>query len=249
MSFYAYGTLKFGVNVEGAQLDADPRSELVTGPGPGVVFGPQVRGCLRTLTGGAVSAMAALNFNAYLAPSYGVQVTTGAVSSTGLEELLTGAGPGPTFWPRVRGWTFNGQVASIPTLDFMAFAQSGYGVRVRGGDMDGDGTAEIVCAPGPGPNHVTDFVGFRFTGSQTVPLANFSVPPFSSFYGGRMTVADYDADQLANLVAAPGPDPAATSAMRSFTYTPSGLVTDPTQLVAFPGDRYGVQPGQGRFHP
>ena len=43
VSFFAYGTLRFGVGVSGAALDADAYDEIVSGAGPGAVFGPHIR--------------------------------------------------------------------------------------------------------------------------------------------------------------------------------------------------------------
>ena len=44
VSFLAYATPRWGVNVAAADLDGDGVDEILTGAGPGAVFGPHVRG-------------------------------------------------------------------------------------------------------------------------------------------------------------------------------------------------------------
>jgi len=44
LSFYSYGTLRYGVEIRAADVDADGYAELLIGPGPSVVFSSQLRG-------------------------------------------------------------------------------------------------------------------------------------------------------------------------------------------------------------
>ena len=71
------------------------------------------------------------------APAASSQVPTPAI--------VTGAGAGGG--SHVRGWTAT--AARLPEPDFMAYSTAAGGVRVASGDVDGDGTPEIVTGPGP----------------------------------------------------------------------------------------------------
>jgi hypothetical protein len=42
--FNAYGPQRYGVNVTCGEINGDHNDEIVTGAGPGAVFGPHVRG-------------------------------------------------------------------------------------------------------------------------------------------------------------------------------------------------------------
>jgi len=43
VSFYAYGTLRYGVRPAGGGIDGDSFDEFLTAPGEGVIFGPHIR--------------------------------------------------------------------------------------------------------------------------------------------------------------------------------------------------------------
>jgi hypothetical protein len=119
LSFLAYGTHKYGVNVTAGNLDADAREEIITGAGPGAVFGPHVRGW--NYSGSAVSPMPGVSFLAYGTHKWGVNVAAGDIDGDGYDEIVTGAGPGAVFGPHVRGWNVDGGAATaIPAVSFMA---------------------------------------------------------------------------------------------------------------------------------
>lgn len=82
----------------------------------------------------------------------GVYVAMGDVNGDGKDEIVTGTGDGGG--PHVRVFNRIGAV----THSFFAFdSASRHGVRVAAADMDGDGIAEIVAAPGPGMSDVRIF--------------------------------------------------------------------------------------------
>jgi hypothetical protein len=66
VSYYAYGTLRFGVNVASGDSDGDGYDELITGAGPGAVFGPHVRGF--DYDGASVRPQPGVSFYAYGTP-------------------------------------------------------------------------------------------------------------------------------------------------------------------------------------
>ncbi|MFN7971450.1 MAG: kelch repeat-containing protein [Acidobacteriota bacterium] len=231
VSFFAYGTLRYGANVTGARADGDGYAEIVTGAGYGPPFGPHVRGF--DYDGTTLRPISAVSFFAYGTLRYGANVAGGDVDVDAFDELLTGPGPGPTFGPQVRGFDYDGfQIAPIAGLSFMAFATSAFGARVASGDVEGDGPSEIVAATGPGiPPSVA---GFSFDGTGVAPLPGFTTT------GGGMDLADIDADGDEDLIAGDGVDPAATSALRLFTYDGTQLAPA-LSFTPFPGSTgYGA---------
>ncbi|MFN7971754.1 MAG: putative Ig domain-containing protein [Acidobacteriota bacterium] len=106
INYYAYGTLRYGVNLSGIAIDGDAFDEILTGPGPGTVFGPHVRGW--NCDGISVAAMSRVSFFAYGTLKFGVNVGSGNIEPGNAQEMLTGAGPGPTFSATVRAFAFDG---------------------------------------------------------------------------------------------------------------------------------------------
>src|SRR5258705_6524827 len=94
ISYFAYGPVKYGVNGASGSVDADGFDELVTGPGPGAAFGPQVRGF--NFDNVAIASIAKINFNAFSTTQFGANVAAGDVDADGFDEILTAQGPGGT---------------------------------------------------------------------------------------------------------------------------------------------------------
>ncbi len=149
-SFMAYGTLRWGVNVACGDLNGDGRDEIVTGAGPGEIFGPHVRAW--RYSSGTVSPIQSISFMAYGTDQYGVKVACGDIDGDGIDEIVTGPGPGVRFGSHVRGWNYDGQsLEPIGAISFLAFPgpQGTGGVVVACGDIDNDGNDEILTTPGP----------------------------------------------------------------------------------------------------
>jgi hypothetical protein len=169
ISFIAYGTRKWGVNVAGGDVDDDGYSEIITGPGPGNVFGPHVRGW--NFDGGTLTAMQDISYFAYGTRKWGSNVATADVDGDGFDEILTGPGPGPDFGPHVRGWNYDGVlITSINNISYFAYGTGKWGVNVNGGDFDGDGYGEIVTGPGPSDLFAPDVKSWNYDNTQIVQL-------------------------------------------------------------------------------
>ena len=179
VSYFAYPVPQWGVNVACGDLDGDGFDEIVTGPGPGAVYGPHVRGW--NIDGGTAVPLPGVSFLAYNTRSMGVVVACGDVDGDGIDEIVTGPGPGASFGALVRGWDIDGSSASLPGINFFAWppAEYGYGVRIAvDTDMDGDGRSEIVAGPGPDPSAGTPLRVFSFDGSTiSLRLSNEAYPP------------------------------------------------------------------------
>ncbi len=126
----AYGADKYGVNVACGDLTLDSNTEVLTGPGPGEIYGPQVRGFLEDGT-----PIPEISFLAYGTLKFGVNVACGDVDGDGIDEVLTGPGPREDYAPRVRAFNCDGGAATpVPGVDFLAYNPGlfSHGVKVAG---------------------------------------------------------------------------------------------------------------------
>ena len=246
VNFYAYSTLKFGVDVGGGDIDGDTHAEILTGAGPGAVFGPHVRGF--NFDGVALSVIAKVNYFAYGTLKYGVNVAPANLDADPLLEIATGPGPGAVFVPQVRGFNYDATaLTSMGAVNFVAFSTLRYGAQVCGGDLDGDGEGELVAAPGAGPStsYPGRFRGFDVTGGVQ-QLPGFDVVISTTSYGGRPGAGDVAAGAADELLAGAGPDPVATSQLGGYLYSGAGL-SPVGGFEAFPGEVYGVEPAAGDY--
>jgi len=257
LSFMAYGTHKWGVNVAAGDIDNEWGEEIITGPGPGAVFGPHVRAFH---DGGGTGAfpVEGVNFMAYGTHKWGVNVAAGDIDGDGWAEIVTGAGPGAVFGPHVRGWNyiFNGnpkRVDPIPGVSFMAYGTNKFGVEVTCGDVDGDGIDEIVTGPGPGAIFSAHVRGWNCDGGQVTPipgLSFFAWPPGEARYGAEVFAkADLNDDGRADIVVGGGPDPNLGSPVRVFEYD-GQQATLWFSFEAYPeGWTHGTKVAAGRLLP
>ena len=222
LSFLAYGTHKFGVNVTTGDFDGDSIGEIITGPGPGAVFGPHVRGW--NFDGGwSVTPIPGVSYFAYGAPKYGVNVCCGDIDGDGYDEIVTGAGPGAVYGPHVRGWNVDGGAATaIPAVSFLAYGTHKWGVNVSCGDVDGDGIDEIVTAPGPSGLFGAHIRGWNLDGGAPTPLPGFSFfawNPSEALFGARVFAStDLDDDGWDELLTGAGPDPDVGTPVKAWNY-------------------------------
>jgi len=143
--FFAYDVnFTGGVRVAAVDINGDGKAEVVTAPGPG--GGPHLRVFRINPTGGASEID---GFMAY-APevTIGINITGGDINGDGIEEVITGPGPGGG--PHVRAWNISSG-NSREVMGFMAY-DPGFlgGVHVAAADLDGDGISEIATGAGAG---------------------------------------------------------------------------------------------------
>ncbi|HSW37307.1 MAG TPA: peptidoglycan DD-metalloendopeptidase family protein [Candidatus Saccharimonadales bacterium] len=136
--FLAYNPDMFsGVDVAAGDLNGDGINEIITAPGPGA--GPDIK--VFKLDGTLMSEFFAYDdgFRG------GVHVAAGDVDGDGIDEIITGAGPGGG--PHVKAFKLNGTVVS----SFFAYEESFRGgVDVASADVTGSSADEIMTGAGPG---------------------------------------------------------------------------------------------------
>ncbi len=224
-SFLAYGTNRWGVNVACGDIDGDGFDEVLTGAGPGDVFGPHVRGWNRDMTS-TVQPLAGVSFLAYGTNKYGVNVSCGDIDGDGFDEIVTGPGPGAVFGPHVRGWDYDGSGTTqpLPDVSFLAYGTSKYGVNVACGDIDGDGIDEIVTGPGPGIMFTSHVRGWNWDGTgaaEAIGGVNF-IAWSPAFWGVNVACGDLDGNGIDEIVTGRGPGPNAPAMVRCWNY--DGLI-------------------------
>jgi hypothetical protein len=222
-SFFAFApTFTGGVRVAVADINGDGTADIICAAGP--TGGPQVEvidgtKLNQTLSNGQIATSALLASFFAFAPTFngGVYVAA-AVSSSGKSEIVCGAGA--TGGPQVivldctkLGQTqSNGQIATSAVLgSFFAYAPTFTGgVRVAIADVNGDGTLDIICGPGPGGGPQVIVVdgtklGQTQSNGQIAPSALlasfFAFAP--SFAGGVFVSAGATNGSQVNLIVSP----------------------------------------------
>lgn len=191
MSFFAY-TPSFagGVFVAAGDVNGDGAADIITGAGLG--GGPHVK-VFSGQTGNELSS-----FFAYSTTfSGGVSVAAGDVNGDGVDDIITGSGPGGPPHVKVFDGATNAELRSLFAYpEFSAAA----GVFVASGDIDGDGYAEIVTGRDAGEGLVKVFSGQ--TGDELLAFNAFA-PGFTG--GVRVAVGDVDGDGAADIITGAGP--------------------------------------------
>lgn len=131
-------------------------------------------------------------------PTRGFEIKTGRTVTLDVQfeplpvaNVIAGAkGPDPKNEALVRLLDLNGNLIS----EFKAF-ETKYGARVAMGDIDGDGTDEMIVAPGPGPQNQAFLKVYRYDGS-VFASAN---PVTGTIYGANVVAGDIDGDGTSEI--------------------------------------------------
>ena len=238
----AYGVPGYGVNAGGGDLDGTAPDELLSGPGPGAVFGPQVR-AFRV----GSAPVSKVNFYAYGTLRFGVAASGTNLDGDVFAEMLSAAGPGAVFGPHVRGWSFDAvQLQPLARVNFFAYATLKYGVNVGRGLLDSDSVWDILTAPGPGSAFGPQVRAFRLNpGFSSIAKINFFAFPELE-YGGRVDAVELDADGFDELLVGRGPGPALLTQTTGFDFDDASVAPIPSlNFESFSGALYGVEPHGG----
>ncbi|HVH08032.1 MAG TPA: VCBS repeat-containing protein [Myxococcota bacterium] len=200
---------KGGVTVAAGDVDADGHDDVIVAPAGG--RGPDVA----VFSGDGLTSLA-------LFPAFevdfkgGVSVAAADFDLDGDVEIVTAAGKGRA--PEVR--VFDGTGApfvsgALPAFQnaFLAYdATFRKGVFVAAGDVNGDGTADIVVGPGKGAAPEVAV----FSGVDGAELGRFLAFDAKQRGGVRVAVGDIDGDGRAEILAAPGKGAKGGTAVRAF---------------------------------
>jgi uncharacterized repeat protein (TIGR01451 family) len=199
--YYAYDpAFAGGVSVACGDINGDGIGDMITGAGPG--GGPHAR----VFDFAANQFVELVGFFAYDADfTGGVNVAAGDITGDGVDEVITGAGPGGG--PHVRFWSYqNGGLGELADLGFFAYdAAFAGGVNVSAGDVNGDGATEVVTGAGPGGGpHVRVWTNAGGVPSELGGSGFFAYD--AAFAGGvSVAVGDIDGDGVAEIVTGAGP--------------------------------------------
>lgn len=165
-----------GVNVAVGNFDLDPQQETVVGAGEG--GGPRVKAYDND------NSTIGHDFYAFN-PSLGggADVATGDVDGDGIDEVITGEGPGYESNVAVYKLVPDGSVVKL--AEFSAFGAHEGGARVAAGDVDGDNLDEIIVGAGPGGGPRVSVYELSGTRIQTFY-------PYSTEFRGGVDVASAD---------------------------------------------------------
>jgi hypothetical protein len=175
-----------GVRVAEADFNLDGFPDVIAGAGPGA--GTDVR----MFDGRTGQLLAAGTIP--LSGSNGVFVAGGDVDADGRADLVVGNGSGA---PRVQVYSI-ATGARILTLTPYAAAFTG-GVRVAAGDVNGDGWADIITAPGAGTRTVVKV----FNGLTRSEMG--AVEAYPGFTGGLfVATGDVNGDGRSDVITGAG---------------------------------------------
>jgi hypothetical protein len=251
VNFLAYGTKRLGVKVGAGDLDGGDQDEILTGPGPALIFGPNVRGF--KYAGGVVNTLPGVNFFSYGTRKFGVNVTAGDIDGDGFDEIITGPGPGAVFGPHIRAFDYDGsgnKPTPVPGASFFAYGTRKWGANVATGDLDSDGLDEIITGAGPGNVFGAQVRAFDYSGSgvSQVPGVNFFAYDNSAFrYGVCVTAGNVNGAGNAELITAPGPGMGYAALIRVWNVSGGVSLREAFQAFGTGDDTYGGHVAFGNF--
>lgn len=212
--------------------DIAAQKDIITAAGPG----PKTPAHVRTFKNDGSRAgfdMIALDTR------YGASVASGDIDGDGAAEIIVGAGPGPNNPALVRVYKSNG----TKLIEFQPFTTQ-YGVNVAAADFDGDGKAEIVAAPGGGPENSALVKVYAYDkDANAMVQTGIDVVAHDCFYGANVTTADTNGDGRIEIVTTPGPGSMCAAEVKLWSVDTSkgmgGWSVEETNQLVFSGN-YGL---------
>ncbi len=190
-----------GVFVTAADLTNDGVAEILLSPDVG--GGPRIR------IVSAEDLVPVADFFAFEDPTFrgGVRLGMADLNGDQVLDLLAGAGAGGG--PRVALFDGTGLREDAPNgmprklrADFFVFEERlRDGVHLTGGDVDGDGAAELIVGAGPGgAPRVLILAGQDLLDGSPTVMADFFAGPTEERGGVRVHARDLDGDGMSELI-------------------------------------------------
>ena len=226
-----------GVYVAAGDINGDGKAEVVVTPDDG--GGPRVK----VYTGNGFSVIADFLGIDDLAFRGGARAALADINGDGKYDLLIAAGLGGG--PRVAAYDGATLTTGRKKLfnDFFVFEPTVRdGVNLAGGDVDGDGFADVVVSGGPGGGpRVFILGGAELLLGQQKQLANFFAGNPDDRSGVRVTVAEIDNDDHADVVTGLGtPAGPRVNRYQGATIPLNGQPLGLSEFDPFPGVFTGV---------
>jgi hypothetical protein len=247
LSFFAYDNTQTGVRVGVGDVNGDGFDDVITGTTPGPAGGH-----VRVFDG----KTGALLYSFLSMPGFtgGIYVAIGDVNGDGAGDLIVSADNGdlngdgvsdvPQMAPQFAGghvMVFDGRTLAV-LRDFRAFDMAFLGgARVGSGDVDGDGTADVIVGSGFGSTpHVK-----VFSGTDNSLIRSFFAYA-SSFRGGVfVSGGDVDGDGTDEVVTEAGGIPHVKAFGPASFLQPLNAEGTPNPVVSFIATNPGGAPISG----
>ncbi|HVV35893.1 MAG TPA: FG-GAP repeat protein [Acidimicrobiales bacterium] len=163
-----------------------------------------------------------------LAVGIAIGLGTSGAKAASSDVVVTGPGPGAA--PNVRTFGADGKSGGV---SFDANGSATSGVSVASGDINGDGTADIVTGTGPGVNAQVQV--WSHDGNTLIAQAN----PFPGFQGG-ISVAAANEDETPQLEVIVAAGPGGGPHVKVLRVSGGQLVEEYSFMAYDPGFRGGV---------
>jgi hypothetical protein len=215
VSFTAHNYM-YGVNVAAGDIDGNGFDEIITAPGPGPDNPSEVRIFDRN-----GNLLTNLNITAFI-ENGGANVASADFDGDGNYEVIAGTGADRNNPANVKVFVYDPAQQNLADsgIDLLAYS-SLYGVNVTAGDVDGNGTPELITSPGPGSKNLGVIKIWSIDTSQgagqwTASLVReFTV---QSEYKHSVTIAagDVNGDGKDEIITGDGPNRNARDVVRVF---------------------------------